>query len=180
MKNINKLSDEEVVKEILSGDKELFSEIVNRYEKKLSRYVLRITTKKGVLDDIMQNVFVKTYKNLNSFDKNLKFSTWIYRITHNETLNFVNSGFLKKFVSINFFYNLTGEGLDEEIIDRKDSIEKIKIYIDKLELKYKEPLYLYYFEEKNYNEISDILRIPVKTVGTLIHRAKLKIRENIL
>ena len=178
MKINSNLSDEEIVKKILNGEKELFHFIVKRYEDKLSRYVIRITNKKDVVDDVLQNVFIKTYKNLYYFNNDLKFSSWIYRITHNEALNFVNSSFIKKFISLNFFYNFGSFDENDERIDDVRKIEKLKTLIDKLDLKYREPLYLFYFEEKSYEEISDILRIPIKSVGTLIHRAKLKIKNN--
>lgn len=178
MKNLNKLSDEEIISLILKGDKNIFSEIVKRYESKLKRYILRISSKREIVDDVLQNVFIKTYKNLYSFDRKLKFSSWIYRITHNEAINFAKAGFMKKFVSLDFFYHFGTDDESIEKIEKQENIEKIKKSLDKLDIKYKEPLYLFYFEDKNYEEISDILRVPVKTVGTLIHRAKLKIKEN--
>jgi len=178
MNNRDNVSDEEIVSLILKGDKDLFEEIVKRYESKLKRYILRITYRRELVDDILQNVFIKIYKNLYSFDKKLKFSSWIYRITHNEAINFSKAGFMKKFISLDFFYHFGTEDESVENYEKSENAEMIKKSLDKLDIKYREPLYLFYFENKNYGEISDILRVPVKTVGTLIHRAKLKIKEN--
>jgi RNA polymerase sigma-70 factor (ECF subfamily) len=178
MNNRDNMSDEEIVLLILKGDKDLFEEIVKRYESKLKRYILRITYRRELVDDILQNVFIKIYKNLYSFDKKLKFSSWIYRITHNEAINFGKAGFMKKFISLDFFYHFGTEDESIEKYEKNENAEMIKKSLDKLDTKYREPLYLFYFEDKNYGEISDILRVPVKTVGTLIHRAKLKIKEN--
>ena len=178
MNNRNNISDEEIVSQILDGDKNLFAEIVARYEDKLKRYIMRITNRREIVDDVLQNVFIKTYKNLYSFDKKLKFSSWIYRITHNEAINYATSGFMKKFVSLDLFFHFSTDDESIEKIEKLENIEKVKKSLNKLDIKYREPLYLFYFEDKNYEEISDILRMPVKTVGTLIHRAKLKIKEN--
>ena len=83
--------DGEIVRRTLA-DKEAFVVLIERYEAKLERYLTRL----GVglpedREDILQNVFIKAYKNLNSFDPTLTFSSWIYRIAHNETMSFFRS-----------------------------------------------------------------------------------------
>src|SRR5665647_2704997 len=82
------MTDEEIVRRTLL-DKEAFALLIERYEAKLMRYCERL----GVglredREDILQNAFVKAYKNLNSFDPTLAFSSWMYRIVHNETMGF--------------------------------------------------------------------------------------------
>ena len=177
MDKLNNLSDEEVVSLVINGDKEVYGQIVDRYERKLRRYIMTFTKKQNDADDILQNVFIKAFKNLTSYNRKLKFSSWIYRIAHNESLNLVNSSFLQRIVSLQDWIVVK---VYEDIEDKIDS-EMLKIQlkgcIDKLEIKYKEPLILYLYEEKSYEEISDIMRIPVRNVGVLIHRAKTKVKE---
>src|ERR1035437_6205233 len=82
------ITDEEIVRRTLS-DKEAFALLIERYEAKLLRYLERLGV--GVLEDredILQNAFIKAYTNLNSFDPTLAFSSWMYRIAHNETMSF--------------------------------------------------------------------------------------------
>jgi len=170
MRDIQKLSDEQIVEIIRTKDKELFSEIIKRYEEKLLRYASYLLNDSEKAKDSVQNSFIKAYVNLNSFNSKFKFSSWIYRITHNEAINYINKNKNEK----PFFENLeieSDENLEEEY-SKNEIISMIKTCINQMPIMYKEPLTLYYLEDKSYLEISDILRIPVNTVGVRISRAK--------
>ncbi len=177
MRSINKIADEDLVKAIVSGQKKLFYHLVTRYEAKLKRYILTITNRRNEVEDILQNVFLKAYKNLPIFNNSLKFSSWIYRIAHNESINLIGSSFIQKFVSMPEWFDVGRiDGIEEEIDDEQMK-RKLKGCVEQLDIKYKDPLVLFYYEEKSYEEISDILRISVRNVGVLIHRGKLKIKK---
>ncbi len=130
------------------------------------------------LEDILQVVFIKAYKNLYGFNTKKKFSSWIYRIAHNEAVNHLKK-YSKERISL--------DDIEYKIIDKKIDLnykidkELLKIEMEKhlsnIKLKYREPLILFFFEEMSYAEISDILRVPISTVGTLISRGK-KILKN--
>jgi len=173
----DKKTDEDLVSEIISGQKELFYHIVTRYEVKLKRYILTITNRQNEVEDILQNVFLKAYKNLPTFNNSLKFSSWIYRIAHNESVNVIGSSFIQKFVSMPDWFDIGSRDNIEEKIDDEEMKKKLKRCIEQLGIKYKEPLVLFYYEEKTYEEISDILRIPVQNVGVLIHRGKSQVKK---
>lgn len=177
MQSFDKTTDEDLVLEILSGKKDLFYLLIKRYEAKLRRYILRITNRKNEVDDLLQNVFIKTYKNLPTFNKKLNFSSWIYRIAHNESINLIGSSFIQKFVSLPDWFDIGSRDDIEETIDDEQMKMRLKNCIEQLNIKYKEPLVLFYYEEKTYEEISDILRIPVQNVGVLIHRGRLQIKK---
>ena len=172
------VSDEEIVKQAL-GDKEQFGVLMDRYEAKLSRYIARL----GIRNpddqlDVLQDIFLKVYRNLNGFDPKLKFSSWIYRIAHNEAI----SSYRKKNVrpeghlvadseEILTFVSGSLETADETF-DKTINAEEVNKALLKLDQKYSEVLLLRFFEHKEYDEISDILQIPIGSVGTLIHRGK--------
>lgn len=177
MRPVDKITDEDLVTTILSGEKELFYHLVIRYETKLKRYIGAVTNRKNEVDDILQTVFLKIYKNLPTFDKRLKFSSWIYRIAHNESINLIGSSFIQKFVSMPEWFDFGKRDMVEENIDEEQIKKRLKSCVNKLDAKYKEPMVLFYYEEKTYDEISDILRIPVRNVGVLIHRGKSKIKK---
>jgi RNA polymerase sigma-70 factor (ECF subfamily) len=177
MRSIDKITDEDLVKEIISGNKELFYHIVVRYEAKLRRYILTVTNRRNEVDDILQNVFLKAYANLPAFDRRLIFSSWLYRIAHNESINLIGSSFIQKFVSLPEWFDFESRDNIEEKIDAEDMKKRLKTCIERLDMKYKEPLALFYYEEKTYEEISDILRIPISNVGVLIHRGKLQVKK---
>ena len=83
------LSDEDLVKKITSGKSDLFRELVERYEARLLRYAASIAGgDQTAAQDIVQEAFIKTYVKLNSFNTKRKFSSWMYRIVHNEAINY--------------------------------------------------------------------------------------------
>ena len=176
----NSLSDEELVEKVRIENSELYVEIVKRHQQKLYRYLNYLTNNSPEAEDLVQNVFIKTYQNLFDFNTKRKFSSWIYLIAHNEGINFIRNRKRKKQISL--------EDLNSPLVDNnnffndnligKEIQRKVKQCLDELEPKYSEPLILYYFEDKSYKEISDILRIPIKTVGTFIFRGK-KIMKDI-
>ena len=175
MKNISKMTDEEVVKKICRNDKEAFSEIIKRYEDKLLRYAEYLVNNIDLASDIVQESFIKAYINLNGFDVKKKFSSWIYRIVHNEAINAVKKQRKELPIYENFELD-SGIDLEDEII-----VEEIKKKAHKclsqMPVIYREPLSLYFLEEKSYEEISDILRIPISTVGTRVKRAKILMKK---
>jgi RNA polymerase sigma-70 factor (ECF subfamily) len=152
----------------------------------LYRYVLRISNiDTEEAEDILQEVFMKVYQNLNDFDDSLKFSSWIYRITHNQVIsNFrkIKARPQKSSFDIDddFIKNISSsldlrDDIDAGIL--KTSIMKV---LDKIGPKYKEVLVLKFLEEKKYNEISDIIKKPSGTVGSMVNRAKKEFREEFL
>lgn len=177
MKLDDKTTDEALVQMILSGKKELFYHLVVRYEKKLKRFILTVTNRKTEVEDVLQTVFMKAYKNLPTFNRKMKFSSWIYRIAHNESINLISSGFIQKFVSMPEWFDFGKRDTIEEALDEAEIRHRLKSCVERLDMKYKEPLVLFYYDEKSYEEISDILRIPVRSVGVLIHRGKSKIKK---
>ncbi|MBI2601389.1 sigma-70 family RNA polymerase sigma factor [Candidatus Daviesbacteria bacterium] len=87
MQDIKLLSDEDLVEQVRSNDKELFREIIQRYQNKLLRYARFLLNHRDETVDVVQEAFIKAFVNLNSFDTGKKFSSWIYRIVHNECMN---------------------------------------------------------------------------------------------
>ena len=170
MNDITNLSDEKIVKLVRSKDKELYSHIIKRYQDKLMRYAFYIAGDEDKAADIVQEAFLKTFINLKGFDTNKKFSSWIYRITHNETIR--NLSCNKKQIPIPKDLDFdSGINLEDDLI-KKELQAHAKKCLSQIPLIYKEPLSLFFLEEKSYEEISDILRVPIGTIGTRINRAK--------
>ena len=170
MSNISTLSDSDVVKIVRTRDKELYAEIIKRYQKKLMRYASYIMGDMQMAADVVQEAFIKAYINLNGFDAKKKFSSWMYRIVHNEAMNMLSKH--KKQVPMNDDVEYeSGVDLEDEFI-KSELISRTHHCLEQMPIIYKEPLSLFYLEEKSYEEISDILRIPMGTVGTRVNRAK--------
>ena len=180
--SIENLSDEELIVKIREKDPELYAEIIQRYQNKLSHYLRKFIKDFDEIEDVLQDVFIKAYKNLYGFNPDKRFSSWIYRIAHNEAINHIKKYYNRGRISFDELeYEIIGEKMDlAERIDLKIDREKIGLAFNDLKLKYKEVILLYYFEDRSYEEISDILRMPVSTVGTYISRGKKQLKEILL
>ena len=174
-------TDEAIAQRVQAGDINAFGELVERYEDKLMRYARKFLREPDDAKDIVQDIFIKTFENIQSFDSGRRFSPWIYRIAHNE---FVNA--LKKRVAMRTVFTFDIDTLfphlaaDEET-DRaaleRDVRKSVERHLDALDPKYREPLILYYIESMDYKEISDILQIPVSTVGVRLARARTQLKK---
>ncbi len=180
------MSDEQLVQLSLK-DQDSFYYLIERYEPKILRYIKRITNiSPEESEDLLQEIFIKVYRNLNRFNRKLKFSSWVYRIAHNEIINQYRkkksySATIDSFAEnddTDYLSGFIGEALDidNDYISRENA-EKVRAALAKLPDKYREVLILRYFEDQSYREISDILRKPAGTVATLINRAKSKFRK---
>lgn len=180
MENVN-LSDEQLVLIIRESDSELYSHIIKRYESKLSRYLGKFISDPDELEDVLQEVFIKAYRNLYGFDVKRKFSSWIYRIAHNEAINCLKKNSRAKVSLDDIEYKIMDEKMDlGSKIDKRILKKNIAESLENIGFRYREVLTLFFFEDKSYEEISDILRIPVNTVGTLILRGKKILKKQLM
>ena len=173
------MSDNDIVLCVQKGENDCFDLIIHRYEQKLFYYVMRFVCNADEARDIVQIVFIKSLKHIDSFDCGKKFSSWIYRIAHNETMNWLTRNKHRKCVSIDDdneqkeFVDLsdtTATALDEWFqIELRDELHDA---VAQLPDNYAKVIELHYFEDKSYKEISKILNKPTSSVGTLLRRAK--------
>jgi len=173
-------SDSELVALTLE-EQSYFKCLMDRYEPKLKRYILRISNVSlEEAEDILQDVFLKVYKNLNGFDADLKFSSWIYRITHNEVISQHRKAQARPRlteISEDIIKNIRSEFNLEAEIHNTHLATLISAALDNLKPVHREVLILKFFEEKSYEEISDILKKSTGTVATLIRSAKKEFKE---
>ncbi len=181
---IKKASDEKLVEIIRQGKIRAYKELIKRYRYKLLAYLYRLTGNKEEAEDLLQNVFVKFYNNIEKIDTTRKFSSWIYRIAHNEAINFLKRRSQHYWISIDDIQSskdkLEITDLEKSPIDawlKKELKQEMDKALEKIPIKYKEVLMLRYYHDKSYEEISEILGKPVNTVGTLLNRAKKKLME---
>ena len=176
------LKDLEIIRKSLI-EVDYFSCLYERYEVKLLRYVKRLVhVTKEEAEDILQEAFIKIWTNLNAFDQNMKLSSWIYRIVHNQAVSWLRKK--KSFgkdqqVQWNDsdFADITDDTPFGDQTELNDShIFTIEI-LEQMPLPYKEVLVLKFLENMSYEEISDVLKIPEGTVATRINRAKKSFRK---
>lgn len=172
----------------LKGDQRAFAEIVELYKDKLYHLAYRMTGNRQEAEDIVQETFLRVYKNLERYDVNQKFSTWIYRIATNLCIDR-----LRKRKAV---YSLDAESSDHEGLDgyammpsdnRTPESELllsetqwlIQEAIATLPVKYKSVMILRYMQDLSLQEISDVLDMPVTTIKTRVHRGREFLRKKL-
>lgn len=172
-------TDESLIDLIRSGRVEVYEELVLRYQRKLILYVYRLIGVTEEAEDIVQISFLKAYQNLENFDAERKFSSWIYRIVHNEAVNYLkkrNRRFMVSWEDV----STSKDKLDiaderktpEEELVWHEVNEEVRMAIRKLPPQYRRILILRYYADKPYKDIGLILQKSQNTVGTLLSRAK--------
>ncbi len=185
--NIKDKTDNELVV-MIRDNPEYLSYLIDRYKNKLFKYVKRrLNVDNQDMEDILQDVFIKIYRNINEYDDNLIFSSWVYRITHNHMIDWLRKNKRHVHISIDdeenkLIHILEDENtkIDNSVLQKKEDFDILKKEISKLPQDYQEILILKFFEDKSYEEISDILKISISSVGVKINRAKKILKQKIL
>lgn len=180
-------SDREIVQEVLNGNKDLFEVLVTRYEKPIFNYVYGMVRQRQDAEDLTQEAFVRAFFALRTYNNSFEFSTWMYRIARNVCLDHFRRQKIRSFFSLNTpvgeeeedeFGDFLPQGKDpEEGVLQGELLERVLQAVGQLPFKFREVIILRYIEELSYEEIAQILGIPVGTVKTYLHRAKAKLKE---
>lgn len=176
------LTDEAYAAKVKKGDHDAFGVLVDHYEEKLMRYGRKFLAERRDIEDIVQDVFISAYRNIQSFDESQRFSPWIYRIAHNAFIDQLKKNTRNPFVLVDFDTFVSPGVYDDSMkkdYDRKEMKQMINKGLGKLSPKYREALILYYSEDLSYKEIADVLRVPIGTVSARVKRAKDELKKNI-
>ncbi len=168
-------TDEHIALRVQQGDKEAFGTLVDRYEPKISRYGMKFLSRNEDIQDIVQDIFLSAYQNIQGFNTAQRFSPWIYRIAHNTFINALKKHSHRPLTLIDFDA-LVSHIVYEDPAESERTQKEMRAMIDKgleqVAPKYKEVLILYYLEDMSYKEIAQVLHIPTSTVGIRLKRAK--------
>jgi RNA polymerase sigma-70 factor, ECF subfamily len=174
------LDDRALVARILGGDRDRFTELVRRYEKRLVNYVFRITHRYEEAHDLAQEIFVKVYLALDRYDPKYQFSTWLFRIAQNASIDALR----KKSISE---VPLARPSEDEPEREREFADPGVSPYRDlknkelasaideavaNLPPDYRELIQLRHFAELSYEEIATMKKLPLGTVKNKLFRAR--------
>ncbi|RKX20690.1 MAG: RNA polymerase sigma factor [Candidatus Zixiibacteriota bacterium] len=185
---VNKMVDQnekELIERVLQGEKSAFREIVVNYQKLVNHIAYKMIPQETERDDICQDVFIKVYQNLGSFQFGSKLSTWIGRITYNRCLTYLEK---KKPLLFEDFAekNQTLDSLQSDVFDPEkillssDLSVRIRSEINLLPIKFKTILSLYHLEEMTYDEIGKIMKLPSGTVKSYIFRGRKMLKDRLL
>jgi RNA polymerase sigma factor (sigma-70 family) len=167
------------IQEVLAGNKYSYTHIINKYKNQLYATILRMTKNPQDAQDFVQEAFIKVYHQLGKYDGKGSFSSWVYRVAINHCLD----EFRKK------SYHIQKVELSEEkyenpshpevIFLKKERSRQLERIVATLPEDERMIILLRYVNELSYDEISELLDIPVTTVRNKLHRAKIKMRKNV-
>ncbi len=180
-KDFKNLSDAELVNLALKGEELAYTELMNRYKKKVKIIVIKIVKQRTEIDDLVQEIFTKAFTSISTFKSQFSFSTWLYKIATNHCIDFIRKKKLSTY-SIDENYELEEDSIQREIPDwsklpdyeliEKQRNEIIHQAINSLPENYRKVIIMRHFEEKSYEEIAKELKIPIGTVKVQIFRAR--------
>ncbi|MGP4079272.1 sigma-70 family RNA polymerase sigma factor [Pseudalkalibacillus sp. R45] len=149
-------------------DREILCDAVSTYGKQLTNFAFSYVKDWGLSEDIVQEVFLKAFRNYQSFRGDSSFKTWLYKITANQCKDYLKSSYFKRVVLSNFL--LTKPKRDEyEIFSNNDELSQS---VFRLPVKYREIIILHYYEDLKIKEIANLLNMKEATVKTRLQRAR--------
>jgi len=167
--------DQFIIDQILGGDKQLFSVLVDRYKKLVFTLCLRMLKNREEAEEVAQDSFVKIYKSLGKFKGESKFSTWVYRVTYNNCLDFLKARKRKfKELSVDAYDGFEIEDLDNALSDLEERERKKAILacINMLNEDDAFLLTLHYYEDQSVKEMADIMKLSVTNVKVKLYRSR--------
>ncbi|HUP61550.1 MAG TPA: sigma-70 family RNA polymerase sigma factor [Thermoanaerobaculia bacterium] len=183
------LDDRTLVSRVVEGDRDLFSVLVSRYEKRVINYVYRITHRYEDAHDLTQEIFVKVYLALDRYDPKYQFSTWLFRIAQNSAIDALRK---KSIMEVPLARPTTEDepgGKEREFADdgvspyRALKNKQLSAAIDKavenLPADYRELIQLRHFAEMSYEEIATMKKLPLGTVKNKLFRARNLLKETL-
>lgn len=177
-----KVVEEMIIDGTALEDKELIiDEIMNQYGQEILQLAYSYVNNKAIAEDLTQDIFVKCYKNLHTYSGKAKLRTWLWRIAINHCKDFHRSWYQKNVVIAGEELPINGtkkELVEQTVIQREEDDELISA-IMKLPIKYREVIYLFYYEELPIKEIAAVTETGVNTVKTRLRRAKELLKERL-
>jgi RNA polymerase sigma-70 factor (ECF subfamily) len=176
------MTDEQVVGHVRRGETRMFGELVRRYQDPVFGMALRFVGSRVEAEDVAQEVFLRVHRGIDGFKGDAKFSTWLYRITYNLCADWLRknrkpgrapAAMEAEDVLADARVDLEGGVLAEE---ERDRVRRALAGLDEI---YRTAVVLLYYQKLSYEQIAEVLGVPVKTVETRLYRARRILRESL-
>ncbi len=165
-----------LVEQCRAGDEEACEALVRQYQERVFALISRMTGDPDRVEDIAQEVFLKAFRSLKSFRGGSRFYTWLYRITVNTVLNTMRSQGRRQETSLDalegFEVQADADMEPAEVTARLELARRVREAIDQLEEPYRVIVYLRELEDLSYEEIAEVVELPVGTVKSRLFRAR--------
>jgi RNA polymerase sigma-70 factor (ECF subfamily) len=175
------IEDDKLVAQALSGDEGSYQKLVDKYDRPIFFHIRKMIREHEMVEDLVQEVFIKAFKNLDTYSNEYAFSTWLYRIATNHTIDYLRKKKLQTF-SINDPIKTKDGEMEVQLPDETYSTDQplikkqrkaiVQDAIKNLPEKYRKVIEMRHMEELSYQEISDELDLPLGTVKAHIFRAR--------
>jgi len=181
-------TDQELVKRSLKGDEGAFNELIDRYKRGIYTVIVRMVRDNETANDLSQETFIKLYRSLSSYNPDYKFSSWLFKIANNLTIDHLRKN-RQKIYSLDAPIEADEDEITVQIaspgenaLDRVESLElgeKIKEAIMELPVEYRRVIVLRHIEDMSYEEIVEVTDLPLGTVKTLLFRGRRILRKKL-
>jgi RNA polymerase sigma-70 factor (ECF subfamily) len=185
-KSETQISDEDLIEKFQRGDIYAYELIVKRYKDQLLNFVYRFLGNHEEAEDVVQETFLRVYRNRHAYQRVAKFSTWIYTIAGNLARTELRRRNRRR------IFSLSSMGVEDKEYEISDDVlsperhtntvlseEIIQKEINKLSPKFREVIILRDIQELSYEEISKIIRVPIGTVKSRVNRARLRLQSRL-
>jgi RNA polymerase sigma-70 factor (ECF subfamily) len=187
---VQPVDDKELVTRALEGDESAFRELLERFRRPVFSLVYRMIGDREQAEDLAQESFVKAFNNLDSYNPNYRFSSWLFKIANNHAIDHLRRARLAT-VSIHGSPHAANAEREEEtriVLESQDESpeqemlalelgSEIEEAIAQLRSDYRTAVILRHIENRPYEEIAEIMEVPIGTVKTFLHRARAELRE---
>lgn len=170
------MEDSEIIRKVLAGHHELYSDLVQRYQEPLIHFLRRILYSDEDVFDCAQDAFLAVYRNLNRYSEVHPFRSWLYAIARNKALDLLRKR--RKEVAVTIDENLVDlSPKPEELFLEKEQAQMLNQVLHEIPKHYAQTLYLRYHQDLSYEEIAIVLQVPISRVKTYLYRGKEKLRQ---
>jgi len=172
------LTEQELVKQSKEGNREAFSQLVEKYRQKVFQTSMGFLHNVDDAEDLTQEIFLKVWYSIRSFDQRSSFSTWLYRIAVNRAVNQVRKNKIRSFIGLNNEIkdsNFTTENAETQLENQEKKIQ-IKKAIDQLKTNQRKAFVLFYYQELSMKEVASVMKTSPKAAESLVFRARKKLQ----
>lgn len=186
------LTDAQVIEHARNGRESAFRELIGRYQRPIFSLIYRLVGDREHTEELAQDTFLKVFNAMDRYDPQYKFSSWIFKIAHNTALDHVRKKELDT-VSLEGSPHARSEEeaqatapiiassdeTPEEYVANRELGRELERAIERLRPEYRAAIVLWHVEGRPYDEIAEIMELPLGTVKTNMHRARKELRESL-
>ncbi len=176
-------TDEQLIERYRAGDTEAFNSLIRRYQNELFHFLVRFMSSRPAAEDVFQDAFLQVHQSVDTFDTGRRFKPWLFTIAANKARDYMRKQSRRPAVPLSA--PLAGDEQDRSFVDLleadlplpdqqfddAEAAQRVRHAVEQLPDHLREILLLAYFQQFSYNEIADVLGIPLGTVKSRLHTA---------